>query len=81
MSKTTSVTIDGHFETFINERMASGQFASANDVVHVALERYEDDVRRKKKLDDDLREGVESGFVEFDPVKNLEELHKKYLSK
>ncbi|MBL8181727.1 MAG: type II toxin-antitoxin system ParD family antitoxin [Blastocatellia bacterium] len=82
MSKTTSVTIDGRFETFINDRVASGQFASANEVVQAALSRFEEDELKRERLNEALREGVESGFVEnFDRNEFLAELHRQYLAK
>lgn len=82
MSKTTSVTIDGQFETFINERVASGQFASANEVVRAALSRFEEDELKRERLNEALREGEESGFIEnFDRVEFLAELHRQHLAK
>lgn len=82
MSKSTSVLIDGHFETFIKERVERGRFASANEVVHAALKRFEDEELRRERLDEALREGVESGFVEnFDRDEFLAELHRQHLSK
>lgn len=40
MAKTTSVSLGGHFETFIGERIKAGRYGNASEVVRVAVEQH-----------------------------------------
>ena len=64
MSKHTSFSLGDHFEGFIAEKVASGRFGTASEVVRAALRLLEESEGRVEKLRRDLEEGVESGVAE-----------------
>ena len=46
--KTRNVSLTPEIEAFINDRVASGRFRSASEVVRAALRLLEDDERRRE---------------------------------
>ncbi len=68
MQKNTSVTLGGHFEAFISEKIKEGRFASKSEAVRAAmrlLEEHETEYKRKVTLlRSALTEGEESGESE-----------------
>ena len=80
MGKNTSISLGGHFENFIHQKVKSGRYSSVSEVIRSALRLLEDEEKKEKELIKALKKGEISGFVEdFDADKNLAELHKKYL--
>jgi antitoxin ParD1/3/4 len=80
MAKNTSILLGDHFNTFINNEVASGRYSSASDVVRSALRLLEVEEKKTKWLQNELELGEKSGFVkDYDPKKHLEEIKKKYL--
>ncbi len=80
MPKNTSVLLGDHFNSFINNEVASGRYSSASDVVRSALRLLEIEENKIKWLKNELEIGEKSGFVEnYDPKKHLEDIRKKYL--
>ncbi|NBR15944.1 MAG: type II toxin-antitoxin system ParD family antitoxin [Crocinitomicaceae bacterium] len=80
MSKNTSILLGDHFNSFINNEVASGRYSSASDVVRSALRLLEIEENKIKWLKNELEIGEKSGFVEnYDPKKHLEDIRKKYL--
>ena len=67
MPRNTSVSLGDHFTGFIGERVASGRYNSASDVVRAALRLLEEHEARVEALRDALVEGERSGpAVSFD---------------
>lgn len=67
MPRNTSVSLGDHFTGFIGERVASGRYNSASDVVRAALRLLEEHETRVEALRDALVEGERSGpAVSFD---------------
>ena len=64
MAKHTSFSLGDHFEGFIAEKVASGRYGTASEVVRAALRLLEKSERRVEQLRRDLEEGVESGLAE-----------------
>lgn len=54
---TTSLSLGPHWEKFVKQEIASGRFASANEVVRGALLELEERGNRIKALQDHLAEG------------------------
>ncbi|MCR5861460.1 type II toxin-antitoxin system ParD family antitoxin [Flavobacterium sp. J372] len=80
MAKNTSVLLGDHFESFIQEEIASGRFNSASEVVRTALRLLELQEQKIKQLRNAIEIGEKSGFVSnFDPEAHLAELQKKHL--
>ncbi|ULB33344.1 MULTISPECIES: type II toxin-antitoxin system ParD family antitoxin [Proteiniphilum] len=80
MAKNTSILLGEYFENFINEKVKSGKFASASEVVRTALRLFEQQENKTKILVNELKAGEESGMISnFDREKALSNLHTKYL--
>lgn len=78
MQKSTSITLDSHFQNFISEIVKSGKYGNPSEVVKVALKLLEDQETKKEAIIKVLKEGEESGFVEdFNSEILLDEIHKK----
>lgn len=80
MAKNTSILLGDYFENFIREKISSGRFSSASEVVRTALRLLELEEQKIKKLKEEIEIGEKSGMVSnFDPEAHLASLHKKYL--
>ena len=80
MGRNTSILLGDHFDNFISEKIASGKFSSASEVIRTSLRLLEEEEKQIELLREALKIGEESGFVKnFDPVKHLEKLHRKHL--
>jgi len=81
MAKNTSILIGEYFESFINEQVKSGKYASASEVVRTALRLFEKEENKAKMLVNELKAGERSGVMaNFDREKTLSNLHAKYLN-
>lgn len=68
MSKNTSVSIGPHFDTFIQNQIESGRYASTSEVVRAGLRLLEKEEEKLKILRQALVDGEQSGWIEdFDP--------------
>ncbi|CAH0143381.1 MULTISPECIES: type II toxin-antitoxin system ParD family antitoxin [unclassified Pedobacter] len=80
MGRNTSILLGDHFDNFISEKIASGKFSSASEVIRTSLRLLEEEEKQIELLREALKIGEESGFVKkFDPAKHLQELHRKHL--
>lgn len=81
MAKNTSVLLGDYFENFINERISSGKFSSASEVIRTALRLLESEENKSKALINELEIGEKSKFIrDFDRNENLKNLHAKHLN-
>ena len=75
MGRNTSILLGDHFDNFINEKIASGKFSSASEVIRTSLRLLEEEEKQIELLRKALKIGEESGFVKnFDPAKHLQEV-------
>lgn len=81
MAKNTSILLGNYFEKFINQKIKSGQFSSASEVVRAALRMFEHEETKKEELIKELKKGEKSGFItEFDRNEFLINIHKKHMT-
>ena len=81
MAKNTSILLGNYFENFIDQKIKSGQYSSASEVVRAALRMFEHEETKKDQLIKELKKGEKSGFVkDFDRKSFLENMHDKYLT-
>jgi len=78
MEKNTSVVLGDYFERFIQDEIASGKYASADEVIRDALRLLEIQETRTHALRAALTAGEQSGFVDdCDPRQHLARLKAK----
>lgn len=79
MGKNTSISLDHHFEDFINTEIATGRYNSVSEVIRSALRLLEEEKDKTLALRQALTIGEESGrHKDFDPEESLKGLHSKY---
>ena len=77
MPKNTSISLGEHFEEYVTQKVQSGSYSSVSEVIRAGLRLLESEEKKISELRQALIVGEESNWVEdFDPVKNLEKLHK-----
>ena len=82
MGKNTSILLGDYFENYVNEKIASGKYASVSEVIRSALRLLESEENKTKTLVNELKIGEKSGIVKnFDRNENLKKLHAKHLNK
>lgn len=80
MGKNTSISIGEHFESFIQNEIATGRYSSASEVVRSALRLLETEEKKIKALRLALEKGENSQLVEdFNADAHLKSLHRKHL--
>lgn len=79
MSKNTSVTLGDHFEKIIDKSIKSGRYSSASEVIRAGLRLVDERESKIELLREAIEAGEKSGYAKnYDPVKHLRELKKKY---
>ncbi|MEX2477560.1 MAG: type II toxin-antitoxin system ParD family antitoxin [Gracilimonas sp.] len=80
MSKNTSITLNDHFQDFINKEISSGRYNNTSEVIRTALRLLQQHEEKLESLRIALKKGEESGFIEdFNAEANLKDLHKNHL--
>lgn len=80
MSKSTSILLGDHFEDYIEEKVSSGKYNSASEVIRSALRLLEEEEQKVKYVRAALEEGEKSKIRDdFNSEKHLQTLHDKYL--
>lgn len=74
MQQKAEVALGKHFEKFIADQIASGRYESASDVIREALRALEEREIKLSVLRRALKDGEESGFVEYSFENLLHEL-------
>ncbi|MEI6596524.1 MAG: type II toxin-antitoxin system ParD family antitoxin [Bacteroidota bacterium] len=80
MARNTSILLGEHFEEYISNKVSSGKFNSASEVIRTALRLLEDEEIKSKELNKALSQGERSGVEKkFDPKIHLKKLQTKHL--
>jgi antitoxin ParD1/3/4 len=77
MQKNTSVTLGKHFDEFIDLKIQEGRFSSASEAVRAGLRLLEEREIRIAALRQALKEGEDSGFVDYSMSDLIEELDRE----
>ena len=73
MGRNTSVSLGNHFESFVDNRVITGRFKNASEVIRAGLRLLEEEEDKVIALKLAINEGLESGIAEnFDAKKHLE---------
>ncbi|MCU7942518.1 MAG: type II toxin-antitoxin system ParD family antitoxin [Candidatus Thiodiazotropha sp. (ex Cardiolucina cf. quadrata)] len=65
MSKNTSITLNEHFDSFIDNQLKSGRFSSTSEVVRAGLRLLEEEETKLMALRKMLDEGESGDLVEY----------------
>ena len=75
MSKNTSITLGNHFEDFIQNRISTGRYKNASEVIRAGLRLLEEEEDKVTALRQAIQEGIDSGIAEdFEPEQFLKNL-------
>jgi len=79
MGKNTSVSLGDHFESFLRDKIGSGRYQSASEVIRAGLRLLEEEERKIGALKEALETGEDSGIIRnFHPRQHLKDLHGKH---
>ena len=75
MGRNTSISLGNHFEDFVDDKVASGRFKNASEVIRAGLRLLEEEESKVLALKNAIKEGLDSGLAKnFDAKKHLEKL-------
>jgi antitoxin ParD1/3/4 len=75
MGRNTSISLGDHFENFVDNKVSTGRFKNASEVIRAGLRLLEEEETKIIALRKVIDEGFESGFVKnFNPRKHLGKL-------
>ena len=81
MSRNTSISLGNHFEDFVDERVSTGRFKNASEVIRAGLRLLEEEESKivvlKKAIDDGLKSGIAKDFNVNDHLATLKANKKK----
>ncbi len=78
MSRNTSVSLGGYFDTFVQGRISEGRYKNVSEVIRAGLRLLEEEENKAIALKAAINEGIESGIAsDFNPEKHLENLKAK----
>ena len=78
MSKNTSISLGGYFDRFVQDRLSSGRFKNASEVIRAGLRLLEDEENKVIALRNAIQEGMDSGIdPDFNPQEHLNSLKTK----
>ncbi len=78
MSKNTSVSLGTYFDQFIQNRISSGRYKNASEILRAGLRLLEEEEDKLATLKEAIQEGIDSGIAhDFNPKKHLGTLKSK----
>ncbi len=80
MAKNTSISFGNHFDSFVQDQVSTGRYASTSEVVRAGLRLLEQEEEKMSALRQALIDGENSGFVKnFDPQAFKAKLKKRII--
>lgn len=78
MNRNTSISLGNYFDEFIQNKLTTGRYKNASEIVRAGLRLLEDEESRILALKKSIQDGVESGYSNnFNPEKHLAKLKAK----
>ena len=75
MGRNTSISLGNHFEGFVDDKVSSGRFKNASEVIRAGLRLLEEEESKIVALKMAIQEGFDSGLAKnFNAKKHLERL-------
>jgi antitoxin ParD1/3/4 len=72
MGRNTSISLGNHFEDFVDDKVSTGRFKNASEVIRAGLRLLEEEEVKIINLKKAITEGIESGVAKnFEPKKHL----------
>lgn len=73
MGRNTSISLGNHFEDFVDDKVSTGRFKNASEVIRAGLRLLEEEEIKIINLKKAITEGIESGAAKnFNPKKHLD---------
>ena len=75
MGRNTSISLGNHFEDFVDDKVSTGRFKNASEVIRAGLRLLEEEESKIVVLRKAIQEGFDSGLAKnFNAKKHLERL-------
>lgn len=75
MGRNRSISLGDHFEDFVGDKVSTGRYKNASEVIRAGLRLLEEEESKIVALKKAIEEGFESGLAKnFDAKKHLEKL-------
>ncbi len=75
MGRNTSISLGNHFEDFVDDKVSTGRFKNASEVIRAGLRLLEEEESKMVALKKAIEEGIESGLTKnFNAKKHLDKL-------
>jgi len=75
MNRNTSISLGSYFDDFIQNRLSTGRYKNASEIVRAGLRLLEDEESKFQSLKTSIQEGLDSGLsVDFNPENHLAKL-------
>lgn len=73
MGRNTSISLGDHFEDFVDDKVSTGRFKNASEVIRAGLRLLEEEESKIIALKQAIQEGIDSGLAKnFNAEKHLE---------
>lgn len=78
MGRNTSVSLGDYFENFVDNKISSGRYKNASEVIRAGLRLLEEDENRIQILKSSIKDGLDSGISkDFNAIENLKKIKAK----
>jgi len=75
VGRNTSISLENHFEDFVDDKVSTGRFKNASEVIRAGLHLLEEEESKIVVLKKAIQEGFDSGLAKtFNAKKHLERL-------